>query len=187
MASLCEEEKSEELWKIKSRKTWLTTKDLNTKFFHLSTVIRRRRNAIEFLKNDHEEWLSSRALVGEHIVAYFQNLFTTDSPVIPSDLEGLISPHSPLVENASICKIPSSEEIWAAVWDIGSHKSPNPDGMTGLFYKHFWAIFGGDLISMVTDFFCRGHTPTALNHSFIVLIPKSDHPMKIGHYRPISL
>lgn len=48
--ALQEELKREELlWKHKSRVTWLTTKDLNTKFFHLSTIIRRRRNAIEFL------------------------------------------------------------------------------------------------------------------------------------------
>lgn len=104
VASLREKEKpEEELWKIKPRKTWLTTKDLNTKFVHLSTVIRWRRNAIEFLKNDRGERLSSRASVGEHIVAYFQNLFTTDSSVIPSDLEGLIPPHSPLVKNTGIC------------------------------------------------------------------------------------
>lgn len=59
--------------------------------------------------------------------------------------------------------------------------------MIGLFYKHFWAIVGGDLIGMVTDFFCHGHMLTTLNHSFIVLIPKYDHPTKIGHYQPISL
>lgn len=30
----------EDLWRQKSRTTWLTTRDLNTKFFHLLTVIR---------------------------------------------------------------------------------------------------------------------------------------------------
>lgn len=31
----------EELWKQKSRVRWLTTSNLNTKFYHASTVIRR--------------------------------------------------------------------------------------------------------------------------------------------------
>lgn len=38
--------REEVLWKQKSREEWLTSKDLNTRYFHLSTVIRRRQNAI---------------------------------------------------------------------------------------------------------------------------------------------
>jgi hypothetical protein len=33
----------ESLWKTKSRELWLTATDLNTIFFHTSTLIRRRR------------------------------------------------------------------------------------------------------------------------------------------------
>jgi hypothetical protein len=40
----------ESLWQNKSREVWLTCKDLNTKFFHTSTIIKRQRNAINFLK-----------------------------------------------------------------------------------------------------------------------------------------
>jgi hypothetical protein len=40
----------ESLWKNKSREIWLTGKDLNTMFFHTSTIIKRMRNAIDFLK-----------------------------------------------------------------------------------------------------------------------------------------
>lgn len=46
--------------------------------------------------------------------------------------------------------------------------------MTGLFYKQFWDIVGVDKVNMVKDFSRRGHMLTALNHSFITLIPKSD-------------
>lgn len=37
------------LWKSKSRETWLTCKDLNTEIFHISTLIRIRRNAVDFM------------------------------------------------------------------------------------------------------------------------------------------
>ena len=40
--------KEEILWRSKSREIWLTCKDLNTKYFHTSTLIRRRSNAINF-------------------------------------------------------------------------------------------------------------------------------------------
>jgi hypothetical protein len=49
--------KEEILWRSKSRENWLTCNDLNTKFFHSSTIIRRRSNAINFLKYDEGIWL----------------------------------------------------------------------------------------------------------------------------------
>lgn len=36
----------EELWMLKSRITWLSLGDQNTKFFHRSALIRRRHNKI---------------------------------------------------------------------------------------------------------------------------------------------
>lgn len=38
------------LWKSKCRDTWLTCKDLNTKYVHVSTLIKQRCNAIDFFK-----------------------------------------------------------------------------------------------------------------------------------------
>ena len=40
------------LWRQKSKVTWLSTPDLNTKFFHVTTTVRRRRNQICFLKSN---------------------------------------------------------------------------------------------------------------------------------------
>jgi hypothetical protein len=38
--------KEESLWRSKSKKTWLICKDLNTKYFHTSTLIKRRANVV---------------------------------------------------------------------------------------------------------------------------------------------
>lgn len=40
------------LWKQESRNEWLKAGDGNTRFFHTSTIVRRRRNIIESLKNE---------------------------------------------------------------------------------------------------------------------------------------
>lgn len=67
--------KEEDLWRTKSRETWLSTRDLNTKYFHTSTIIRRRRNSIEFLKTENEIWLSSREEIGSYVSDYFQAMY----------------------------------------------------------------------------------------------------------------
>lgn len=44
--------RKELLWKQKFRFEWLTSSDLNSRFFHASSVIRRCKNRIERLKSD---------------------------------------------------------------------------------------------------------------------------------------
>ena len=58
--------RNEILWKQKSREVWLKEGDKNSKFFHFSTIIRRRRNSIDALKNDSGEWITDR---GEIVAA----------------------------------------------------------------------------------------------------------------------
>jgi hypothetical protein len=77
--------KEESLWKSKSRETWLLCKDLNTKFFHSSTLIKRRSNAVNFLKTNEGAWVSNRAKIGGNFVSHFFNLFASSTPPIEDD------------------------------------------------------------------------------------------------------
>lgn len=52
--------KEEDLWRSKSRIQWLTTKNLNTRFFHLSTIIRRDQNYVNILQDSAGLWHSDR-------------------------------------------------------------------------------------------------------------------------------
>lgn len=87
---LIQAQKNEEnLWKQKSRVTWLTILVLNTKFFHLSTIVRRRRNNIDAIKNENGILLYDREEIGRHIEKYFQRLFARNNNY-PRGLHGLI-------------------------------------------------------------------------------------------------
>lgn len=44
--------REELFWHQKSKNQWFTSSNLNTRFFHLSTIIKRRSNAINFIKDD---------------------------------------------------------------------------------------------------------------------------------------
>jgi hypothetical protein len=80
----------ETLWKQKSKEQWLTSSDLNTRFFYLSTVIRRCRNYIEFMKDEHGSWFTKREDIGQCFCRNFVKLFNSDIPQFPLNLEGLV-------------------------------------------------------------------------------------------------
>ena len=179
--------REESLWKQKSRTKWLPATDLNTKFFHLSTIVRRRRNAIDFLKNQQGNWISGREDIEKCFVDFFIGLFTSSNPSIPNNLDGLISPSLSQDDIEMLTKIPTADEIKKVVFSMGSNKSPGPDGMSALFFKFYWNVIGGEVIEAVTSIFNRRYMLKEINHSFIALIPKGNNVAFINQFRPISL
>ena len=73
------------------------------------------------------------------------------------------------------------------MFDIGSEKSPGPDGMTDDFYQKYWHIVGPTVTRAVKSFYITGKILKQLNHTFIALLPKVDNPIRTANYRPISL
>jgi hypothetical protein len=139
----------ESLWRNKSRETWLTCKDLNTKFFHTSTIIKRRRNAIDFLKLPSGGWSSKRREIGNCFTSHFQSVFHSSRPILDEDLLSLFDNCISPEENATICEIPIEQEIFMALSEMGSTKAPGPDGFTALFYKKYWHIVKEEVLSNV--------------------------------------
>ena len=78
-------------------------------------------------------------------------------------------------------------EVQKAAFEIGSEKSPGPDGMPAGFYQKFWHIVGPTVIKAVKSFFRSGKILKQINHTFITLLAKVDNPNSINHFRPISL
>ena len=136
--------KEEFLWCSKSKETKLTCMDLNTKYVHTTTLIRRRSNAINFLKLDSRDWVSSRAKIGGNFIAHFTNLFTSSNPLIENEMLDLFYPIITYEENASLCT--TEEEISEALASLGTTKVPGPDGFIALFYKKYWHVFRKDVL-----------------------------------------
>lgn len=54
-----------------NRSPWLQGGDRNTKFFHISTLLRRRRNKIERLKTSDGIWVNDKEAINNLAVEYF--------------------------------------------------------------------------------------------------------------------
>jgi hypothetical protein len=148
--------REEVLWKQKSRELWLTCIDLNTKFFHASTVCRRRYNSLSSLKTADGTVLCGRDNIGNHLVQHFSSLFASTQPVFDQCFTSLVDKVVTVEENVSLCLIPDENEIFLAISELGLNKAPGPDGMTGLFYKSYWPIVKESVVNSVQSFFRGG-------------------------------
>ena len=78
-------------------------------------------------------------------------------------------------------------EVSAALNQMAPMKAPGPDGMPPLFYQHFWGLVDKDVSSSILSWLNTGTLPHLVNHTFITLIPKTENPEYVTHFRPISL
>ena len=179
--------RNEIMWRQKSREAWLKDGDRNSKFFHISSIIRRRKNNIDAIKGDNGEWIVNLSEIREFVVSKFQHLFSEEPPTYLEDLDNLIPAVISAEENSNLCRTPTPLEIKEVLFNMQGLKSPGPDGLPPLFYKKYWPIVGIEVIQAVQNFFRTGHLLKEVNNSFIVLIPKLQNPSAISHFRPISL
>jgi hypothetical protein len=179
--------KEESLWKSKSRETWLTSKSLNTRFFHTSTLICHRRNAIDLLKFSTDGWITNRTAIGGCFVSHFQDLFASSNSSPSEELLNLCHCSISAENNIMLCAIPTEFEIYSALASLRTSKAPGPDGFTALFYMKYWNCIKMTVLKAVWSFFRNNHFLKEQNHTFIALIPKKLRASSVHHYRPISL
>jgi hypothetical protein len=100
------------LWKQKSRETWLSCTDLNTRFFHASVACRRRYNSISCLRAADGSNMLGRDNIGSFLVDHFSTLFSYSNPIIDDSLSDLVSPVITADDNLTLCSIPEEAEIF---------------------------------------------------------------------------
>ena len=73
----CVLSQEEELWALKSRVNWMMFGDRNTSFYHISTLVRRKRNTISAIMSTTGEWVHDENEVKEVIRNGFAKLYST--------------------------------------------------------------------------------------------------------------
>lgn len=174
-------------WQQKSQIQWLQEADRNTKFFHMTTVICKRRNKIERLRNKEGVWVEDAAQMKGLAITYFANLFSQSS-CLPTDI--IIPNLFPRVNSLDLhglLRPATAEEIKASLFNIGSFKAPEVDGFPASFYQFNWDICAHDIVDMVLKMFQDCLIPKDLNYTLITLVPKVENPSSMLEFRPISL
>ncbi|KAF7839819.1 DNA polymerase alpha subunit B [Senna tora] len=146
---------------LKSRAQWIIEGDCNTRFFHTTTLIRRKRNKIEALRDDHGN--------------YSDPGITGCFPTVPED------------ELEACSRMITMEELREAIFSMGPFKSPGPDGLNPVFFQSQWGIVSSSVYDMVRSIYQNPVLIEHINHTLIVLVPKTARPECLKDLRPISL
>ncbi|XP_075633970.1 uncharacterized protein LOC142606522 [Castanea sativa] len=67
----------EEIWALKSRVNWMVQGDRNIAFYHVSTLVRRKRNRIMAIRNAVGEWIYEENAIKEFIRSGFNWVYTS--------------------------------------------------------------------------------------------------------------
>lgn len=82
----------------------------------------------------------------------------------------------------------TEEEVWLAISDIPNDKALGPDGFTGRFYNTAWPIIKVDVMNAFNTFWeLDTRSFILINDAYMILLRKTDQPVEIRDYRPISL
>ncbi|PRQ26177.1 putative RNA-directed DNA polymerase [Rosa chinensis] len=140
-------------WQQKARVKWLQEGDKNSKFFQLTTMVRRRRNKIEGLFDEQGKLCSDAETMRNIAAKYFEDLFayhrSDDSRfVIP-----YLFPQLSRSETSWMQRDVTNVEVKTAVFGIGSLKAPGADGYPSIFYQKHWGLCANEVCSFIQSIF----------------------------------
>lgn len=176
-------------WKQRSRVMWLRAGDKNTKYFHSITKMKRNRMHLSSIQDSNGVIHRGQKQIALVAQEYFQTLFrnTEDNSQLYADIFGTFQRRVTDEMNADLTKDVTIEEIQAALFDIGAHKAPGPDGFSAIFYHQYWEDIQPEIVAEVQKFFDEGILDPLLNHTNLCLIPKVYPPTGMTEFRPIAL
>ena len=99
--------RSKVVWRQKSRELWLKLGDKNSKFFHLSTIIHRRRNNIDAINNEEGTWIHESGQIRDKFQEDFINLFKEEEVYFTEHRDHLVLPCITKEENEGLKCIPT--------------------------------------------------------------------------------
>ena len=113
--------------------------DRNTAFYHVSALVRRKRNQILAIKDLTREWIHEEMGVREFIKKGFEGVYTS-SHLSSSRINPLVSHWQAKLseeEKMSISGAALEEEIKSALWSLKPFKAPGLDGLHAGFFQRF--------------------------------------------------
>ena len=106
------------------------------------------------------------------MIDYFQELFTSANSQHIAVARDFINKVISNEMNAQLSIEFKAWKVQQAIKQMAPLKALGLDGMSNLFYQHYWNLVGDDVCQYILNFLNNASLPEHLNHIFITLIPK---------------
>ena len=152
---------------------------------------RRARSRILQLNTDDYEVIEDQGGIEQLLLQHFKQSYgrttTTNVDQILEEVKTLPIPQISNQPNLALSTPVTNEEIEFTIFQLGSFKSPGPNGIPAFFYQEYRDLVKNDIFNYVQAFVHTGSLLKTLYQTFITLIPKNSCPKNVNHFRPISL
>ncbi|WOL08081.1 hypothetical protein Cni_G16833 [Canna indica] len=175
-------------WWSKAKKNWIEEGDRNTKYFHNSVRIRRKKNIVEKLEIE-GEWVTEGRLMVKPMANWYRTLWMLEDD-IEMDIKQMADSVKRKIseeERKELINNFSGKEVWEVANGLGRGKSPGIDGYILEFYLHNWETIKDRLIAELNEFQRTAILKGGWGDTLLVMIPKKEKPRKIEEFRPIAL
>ena len=125
------------MWHQWSIINWFQSRDRNTGFFHAKASSRQKKNDMEGLLDARGVWQENEEVMGEIVLDYYTNLFTSSNLIDFDEILGAMQPRVTSSMNQKITMEFTADEVNMALKQMYPLKAPGPDSMPPLFYQHF--------------------------------------------------
>lgn len=137
------------LWQQKAHCKWMCDGDRNTKFFHASTIIRRKSGLINMLKLRDDSRCNDPEVLQQIATEFYKDLFTKERPMDFGHIQQGLFYKMTKVEFDSLKANITNEEIHKAVLEMDPLKVLGIDRIHALFYQKKWDVVGQSVCDFV--------------------------------------
>jgi hypothetical protein len=169
----------------RARTRHLREGDACTRYFHLQACHRRRKNYLLAIQHEGQTFSEDEAKAGA-VFSYYNSILGT--PFARTHRINLAQLSLSRLDLSTLAEPFMLEEVARAVMESPSDRAPGPDGFGVGFVKAVWAVMAADVLRAFSAFWNMDFRNfNCLNEAFMVLLHKTQNPVTLRDYRPISL
>lgn len=176
----------EEYWWQRAKTFWLEEGDTNSRFFHATASIRKKRSHLSYLRTYAGEIMDTNHGMSMVVKEYFSNVFAgrNQDAVSYQEAEERVVDEN---QNRMLIAEVNFVEFTLAVKQIHLDKASGPDGLNPAFFQHFWEMLGFEVFKCCKSWLQEFMFSAEVKDTNIVLISKKENADMMKDLRPIAL
>ncbi|XP_070031692.1 uncharacterized protein [Nicotiana tomentosiformis] len=124
------------------------------------------------IKSGSGVWIEDQAQLATVAVDFYQKQFTNEGDASKFPLLNNVPSMVTMDQNLELNRLPTIEEVRAAIFELSEESASGPDGFTGLFYQTCWDVIGVDIHNMGLHFYGEAALPKSITHTNLVSLNK---------------